>query len=112
MIYKIFNCIVAYGAIVMNIKACEYYFNIIACLIIVLIFKINKDHYIETKHEWFNDWSKSKAIFNHIVAAAFAILFMFNEMLLPALGYIICIVFISIKQSAHEELTKLNKQKK
>ena len=106
MIGKIINCVVAYGAIVMNIKACEYYFNLMACLTIVLIFVINKDHYIKTKHEWFDEWSKSKAVFNHIVAGAFAVLFMFNEMVLPALGYFICIGFIGVKESAYKELSK------
>jgi len=103
---KLINCIIAYGAIVMEIKACEYYFNFLATLTILCLFVLNKDHYMKTKSEWFDKWSEFKMYFNQLVAWSFLVLFLFNNMILPAIGYLLVIGIIGVKHSAYKELKK------
>ena len=103
---KIVNAIIAYGAIMMNISACYYYFNILAVLTVLCIFIINKEHYIKTKDEWFDKWSEFKFYLNLFCSILFMLVFLFNEMILPAVGYMIVCGLINIKHETYKGLLK------
>jgi len=103
---KIINAIVAYGAIIMNITACYYYFNVLAVLTILCIFVVNKEHYIKTKDEWFDRWSNFKYYLNSLCSALFMLVFLFNEIILPAVGYMLALGMLGIKQGTYKELSR------